>query len=84
MPKSNTFLRLVIDTNLWISFLISDKYRKLDNLLSLEKVKILFSGELIEEITKTAKHSKLKKYFHPGAVEEMLTNLEPFIELIEV
>ena len=84
MPKSNSPLRLVIDTNLWISFLISGKQRKLDNLLSLEKVKILFGAELIEEITRSAKHPKLKEYFNKEAVEEMFTSLEPYIDFIEV
>ena len=83
MVKSNS-LRLVIDTNLQISFLISDRERKLDNLLLFEKVKILFSLELIEELTRTSTYPKLKKYLSPNAVVEMLSNLESYIDLIEV
>lgn len=77
-------LRLVIDTNLWISFLISDKQRKLDSLLYLEKIRLLFSTELLDEINTTIIKPKLKKYFSSNAMEEMLLNLEPYIELIEV
>jgi predicted nucleic acid-binding protein len=47
MPK-NKPVRIVIDTNLWISFLISDRERKLDNLLLVKNIHILFSPELID------------------------------------
>ena len=83
MPKSKS-LRLVIDTNLWISFLISDRQRRLDSLLYLEKVRLLFSAELLDEINITVTKPKLKKYFSANAMEEMLLNLESYIELIEV
>ena len=84
MPKSSSKLRLIIDSNLWISFLISDKQRKLDRLLLLDEVKILFSVELLNELTKISKYPKLKSYFKPNAIEEMLLNLETYIELIEI
>lgn len=80
MPK-NKFLRLVIDTNLWISFLIYDRYLKLDTLLYMEKVQFIFSEELLNEISKTVTKPKLKKYFSTTAMEEMLLNLEPYMIL---
>lgn len=83
MPRSKP-LRLVVDTNIWISFLISDRQRRLDSLLYMDKVRFLFSAELLEEITKTATKPKLKKYFSATALEEMLLNLEPHIDIIEV
>ena len=83
MPK-NKSLRIVIDTNIWISFLISDRQRRLDSLLYLEKIRLLFSNELLDEINATVTKPKLKKYFSTNAMEEMLLNLEAYIELIEV
>jgi uncharacterized protein len=83
MPKSKS-LRLVIDTNLWISFLISDRQRRLDSLLYLEKIRLLFSAELLDEIKTTITKPKLKKYFSVNAMEEMLLNLETYIDLIKV
>lgn len=84
MPKSSAKFRLIIDSNLWVSFLISDKQRKLDRLLLLDEVKILFSVELLMELTKISQYPKLRLYFKQNAVEEMLLNLEPYIELIEI
>jgi uncharacterized protein len=83
MPK-NKPLKIVVDTNLWISFLISDRQRKLDSLLYLEKVRFLFSAELLDESDNAVNKPKLKKYFSKNALEEMLLNLEPYIELVDV
>ncbi len=83
MPK-NKPLKLIIDTNLWISFIISKKLNLLDPFLISEKAKLLFSKELIAEIQQTVKKPKLRKYFKENAFEEMLSIFEPFIDLIEV
>ena len=84
MPAKNKITKVVIDTNIWVSFLISDKYRKLDTLLLDNKVIILFSTELLEELNKVSTYPKLKKYFPPNAVEEMISNLGAYIDLIKV
>jgi uncharacterized protein len=83
MPKSKR-LRLVIDTNLWVSFLISNRLRKLDTLLLLEQLRFLFSKELLDEINSTITKPKLQKYFSANALEEMLLTLEPYIDIVEV
>ncbi|HLO82764.1 MAG TPA: putative toxin-antitoxin system toxin component, PIN family [Chitinophagaceae bacterium] len=83
MPK-NKRLNLVIDTNLWISFIISNKLNLLDPLLFTGNVRLIFSEELISEIQKTMAKPKLRKYFGPKALEEMLSAFEPFIDLITV
>ena len=83
MPKSKT-LKLIIDTNLWVSFIISNKQNLLDPFLFGEKARLLFSTELITEIQQTIKKPKLKKYFSTNALEEMLSTFQPFIDLIKV
>ncbi len=83
MPKSKP-LKLIIDTNLWISFIISNKQQLLDPLLFSGKARLLFSTELITELESTITKPKLKKYFRTNALEEMLLAFEPFIDLINV
>ena len=83
MPKSNP-LKIIIDTNLWVSFIISNKLTLLDRLFFSQKARLLFSKELIDEIASTITKPKLRKYFAANGLEEMLTKLEPFIDLIEV
>jgi putative PIN family toxin of toxin-antitoxin system len=83
MPKSST-LKIIIDTNLWVSFIISNKLTLLDGLLFSQKARLLFSKELIDEIASTITKPKLKKYFATNGLGEMLTIFEPFIDLIQV
>jgi putative PIN family toxin of toxin-antitoxin system len=80
----NKQLKLIIDTNLWVSFIISNKQNLLDSLLFSEEVRLLFSKELITEIQQTIRKTKLKKYFRTNALEEMFSTFEPFIDFIEV
>ncbi len=83
MSKNKT-LKLIIDTNLWVSFIISKKQNLLDPLLFTGNVRLLFSTELITEIQQTIAKPKLRKYFETNAIEEMFSAFEPFIDLIEV
>lgn len=83
MPK-NRPLRLVVDTNLWISFLISGRHRALDQLLYAEKITFIFSVELLDEISNTITKPKLRKYFSGNAMEVMLLSFEAYIELVDV
>jgi uncharacterized protein len=80
----NKPIKLIIDTNLWVSFIISNKQSLLDPFLFNEEVRLLFSTELISEIQETIKKPKLKKYFETNALEAMLSTFEPFIDLIKV
>ena len=80
----NKLTHFVIDTNLWISFLISNRQSKLDSILLSSRFRLLFSTELLEEINNTINKPKLRKYFGAHALEEMLIHFEPYIDLIEV
>ncbi len=77
-------IRIIIDTNLWISFLITSDYSKLDNLLLNQRVDLLFSNELLTEFIEVANRPKLKKYFNASDVEDLILLLEDRMELVEV
>jgi uncharacterized protein len=42
--------RIILDTNLWISFLISKKLDQLEKLIEEKTIVLLYSDELISEI----------------------------------
>ncbi len=75
---------IIIDTNLWISFIISKKHDFLDDLFYTNKIRILFSSALIEELEITIKKPKLRKYFHEHALADMLEAFDTFVEFIVV
>lgn len=77
-------MRLILDTNLWISFLISSKFEKLDELLFNQKSKILFSQELLEEFIAVAKRPKLRKYISKDELEDLLETIDEVAEFVNV
>ena len=77
-------MRLILDTNLWISFLISSKYGKLDELLFNQKYKLLFSEELLEEFVAVAKRPKLRKYISRDELEDLLETIDEAAEFVNV
>jgi len=77
-------MRLILDTNLWISFLISSKYEKLDELLFNQKCKLLFSQELLEEFVAVAKRPKLRKYVSRDELEDLLETIDEVAEFVNV
>jgi predicted nucleic acid-binding protein len=52
--------KIIIDTNLWISFLLTNHYSKLDSLFINGHVKLLFSQELLEEFIAVTQRPKLE------------------------
>jgi putative PIN family toxin of toxin-antitoxin system len=76
--------RLVVDTNLWISFLISDSYHKLDQHLPQNELKFLFSNELLSELLEVIRRPKFKRAFSPAIVNYLLDSIHCYSELIEV
>jgi putative PIN family toxin of toxin-antitoxin system len=77
-------LKIVIDTNLWISFLISKSFQKLDHIILTSSPRIYFSTELLEELQESILKPKLAKHFGANAIEEMLFAMSDFIEIIDV
>ena len=64
--------RVIIDTNLWISFLITKDLKTLDTQVKTGKIKIIFSLELIEEFLSVAHRPKFKKYFFKEDIEQLI------------
>lgn len=77
-------VRIIIDTNLWISFLLSKGLSKLDKLFFEQSVTILFSQELLDEFVEVAKRPKIRKYFDVGDLEELLMKISLHAEFISV
>jgi hypothetical protein len=76
--------RIVLDTNIFIYFLISDSFHKLDKRLKNNDVKLLFSEELLSEFLQVVSRQKFKKYFSEKDVTNLINNLYKCADLIEV
>jgi putative PIN family toxin of toxin-antitoxin system len=76
--------RIVLDTNLWISFLITKDFTKLDKLLLSGKYILIFSNELLDEFIEVAKRPKMRKYFSQNDLENILESVHKFAEFVDV
>lgn len=80
----NKARRIIIDTNLWISFLISKDISKLDELIFSKKAILIFSQELLDEFLDVAKRPKFRRFFSASNIEEMLEIIDEFAEFVKV
>lgn len=81
---ANKPLRVVVDTNIFISFLISNSFSKFDKYLKEDKIQLLFSDELLNEFLSVIKRPKLKKYFADKDVKLLLEGVQHHAQFIEV
>jgi putative PIN family toxin of toxin-antitoxin system len=76
--------KVILDTNLWISFLISKDYSFLDNFIEKGKIKLIFSEELFSEFISVTERPKLKKYFAEDDVKHLIRLIDKYGILINV
>ena len=80
----NNGMRVVIDTNIWISFLIGKSLAGLTNAIIANRVQVLFSDDLFSELLEVLQRPKLKKYFTSTAIEQLLALLYEKIAWVNV
>lgn len=76
----NKSAKIIIDTNLWISFLISKNFNQLDEILFSKDVTLIFSEELMSEFLGVAKRPKFRKFFP----QEDIENIQEYADFVEV
>ena len=80
----NKVSRIIIDTNLWISFLITKDYSKLDELLFSKQCILIFSIELLEEFLDVATRPKFRRFFSASDIEAILETIDEYAVLVKV
>lgn len=76
--------RIIIDTNLWLYFLISKQFSKLDKILADNRITLLYSQELIDEFIEVAQRPKFKKYFTVSDLQSLLLEMSKRALFIDV
>ena len=77
-------IRVIFDTNVWISFLIGKQLTTIKKYISDGRMKIIISEQLWTEIKTVTSREKLKKYFPEESVNELLELLEIIGEKVEI
>lgn len=77
-------IKVIIDTNLWISFLIGKELANLQTLMVSGNVQVILCEQIKAEITAVTQRPKLIKYFSPEKVKELLDILTVIGLLVEI
>ena len=76
--------RIIIDTNLWISYLITKGFKRLDKLIFNDEARLVFSQELIDEFIEVSKRPKFRKHFSSDDVSSLLVLFNTYGEFVKV
>ncbi len=82
MPENHQ--RIVIDTNIFISFLINSDFSKLDKIIIEGNATMLLSSELINELISVFDRPKFKKIITNKDKEILMSFFTEFGELVRV
>ena len=76
--------RVVLDTNIWISFLIGKRVQRLRALLAQQQVVVIVAAELLEELSEVVQRPKMARYFAPDKAHELLQYLRLQCEMVSI
>lgn len=82
MPEKK--IRAILDTNLWISFILTRDFSRLDALFQQNRVQLILSMELLEEIIEVVQRPKFRKYFPENDLHLLLRLIEDRAEIIPI
>lgn len=76
--------RVVIDTNIWISYLLTSHFDFLDASIRNDQIILLHNETSIEELTAVALRPKFEKIISPVELLSLIETIEGFGESVEV
>lgn len=76
--------KIILDTNLWISFLITKNFIELDKLIEDKKITLIFSEELLEEFVDVVSRPKFKKYFSKRDIDKIFQHFDQFGKIVTI
>jgi putative PIN family toxin of toxin-antitoxin system len=76
--------RVIIDTNLWISYLITKDYQWLDRLIINRAIVLVFNHELFDEFIEVAQRSKFSRFFNGSDLERLIKIFDQYAVYIDV
>lgn len=81
---TNKSVKVIFDTNVWISFLIGKRLSKIKQHISDRSIIIVTSEQLLTEIKRVTNREKLQKYFPKDAVKELIDILNTIAQNVQI
>ena len=76
MKKGTKSIKIIVDTNIWISFLIGKSLKGLQNHIDSQLVRIITCNEQLIELAEVFSKPKIRKYFSNEQIVEFFELLE--------
>ena len=77
-------MRIIIDTNLWISFTIGKRLSSLISLLNNKRIEIYVCKELLSEYEDVVQRPKLQKYIKQDDITATLEVIDLYCYNVEI
>lgn len=71
-------MKIILDTNVWISYLLSNNLLWIDGLFESNDFELLFSNKLFSEFLEVTQRPKIKKYFSKKKLELLISRFEEY------
>jgi putative PIN family toxin of toxin-antitoxin system len=84
MKREDKSYKIIIDTNLWVSFLIGKHLKRLHTYIYNEKISIITCKEQVLELKEVFNKPKIKKYFSSLVVDEFFDLFDEVALLINI
>ena len=76
--------KVIIDTNLWISFLLGHQVQFVRQILTDRRFEVYVCARLIEEILDVANRDKIRKHLSPADLDDMLAIIHAYCQFATI
>ena len=75
-------MKVLIDTNIWISYLLGNLLQELDKKIISKKIKIIVSHEMLKELTEVSTRPKFKNIFSDRRMKALFSMLDNYAVIV--
>lgn len=76
--------KVIIDTNLWISFLLGHQVQFVRRVLTDMRFEVYVCARLIEEIRDVTRRDKIRKHLGPNDLNDLLAIINAFCQFVVI
>ena len=77
-------MRIILDTNIWISFLIGHRLPEIRTIVTDERFEVFVCPQLMVEIIDVASRDKIRRYVPSSDISDLLQIIRAFCQSIEI
>jgi len=75
-------MKVVIDTNIWISYLLGSLLQGMDEKILSKEIKVVVSDEMLKEISEVSSRPKFKNIFTAKRIKELFSLLDSYAIIV--